>query len=168
MQWIEIWIRFVWAKRFITTVTFVRTSKFRRCMWFRLWVLIILLSTGLCWWSECSGSNPVLSQWSLRRCVICMLPNSRFWKRCSSASNEMADSLPYFLNSCLTNSSSTADALRSLDLAQWLGSTTRSTRRICNWRSEINRIYVPKYYLVQCCLTKYEQNKKLIVSFFLS
>lgn len=142
MQWIEIWIRFVWAKRFITTVTFVRTSKFRRCMWFRLWVLIILLSTGLCWWSECSGSNPVLSQWSLRRCVICMLPNSRFWKRCSSASNEMADSLPYFLNSCLTNSSSTSDALRSLDLAQWLGSTTRSTRRICNWRSEINRIYI--------------------------
>lgn len=145
----------------------MRTSKFRRCMWFRLWVLIILLSTGLCWWSECSGSNPVLSLWSLRRCVICMLPNSRFWKRCSSASNEMADSLPYFLNSCLTNSSSTADALRSLDLAQWLGSTTRSTRRICNWRSEINRIYiyVPKY-LVPYCLTKYEQKKKLIVSFF--
>lgn len=27
-------------------------------------------------------------------------------------------------------------------------------------------MYVPKYYLVQYCLTKYEQNKKLIVSFF--
>lgn len=119
----------------------MRASKFRRCMWFCLWFLIIPLSTGLCWWSECSGLNPVLSLWSLRRCVICMLPNSRFWKRCSSASNEIADSFPYFLNSCLTNSSSTADALRSLDLAQLLGSIRR-TRRICNWRSEINRNYI--------------------------
>lgn len=133
-----------WGKldrSFKTTVTFERASKFRRCMWFCLWFSIIPLSTGLCWWSECSGSNPVLSLWSLRRCVICMLPNSRFWKRCSSASNEIADSFPYFLNSCLTNSSSTADALRSLDLAQLLGSTRR-TRRIWNWRSEINRNYI--------------------------
>ena len=108
--------------QFSSTLTFesIFVFPFRRCLkWSLPWSL-----EGLWCWSENSGK--IKLSW---RSLWCIPPISRFWKRLSKALNEMADSFPYFLNSCLVNSFSTNEAWVSVFSVQSRGSVITQVHR---------------------------------------
>lgn len=131
--------------QFTTTLTFesIFVFPFRRCLKLSLPRPL----TGLWCWSENSGK--IKLSW---RSLWCIPPISRFWKRLSKALNEMADSFPYFLNSCLVNSFPTNEAWVSVFPAQSLGSVITQVHRSIRKRKP-EKYYVN--YQIECSFSHF-------------